>query len=543
MLQRLLSVASSATALSLITSDQQSAISNRASQAASRSEGARDVRSAVTDALLGAGAQRPIAGNSRTAGANEQRTPSGSSPTSNDTAALASGLRNSLRGRSSRGEASEQEGSSPTAPEGRAAPGSLDQRWATARSQSNCDEAEDSQGSDDSQDPNMSPSDQAAQNASRMGRMLHDTLRQGFGRMVSGDDASNSSTSNSSNRQRTSTAASSASSTSPQASQLASINETLAAARNGHMERGSVDGSFQRFMYELVQDLGVAVRGVRGTNLDGAAATAANQEGNNSITDPAVSERRDGDLSSGRLSFYRLFRFETAQPTSNTSPPPLIPALIVGVRSMGAAGEGIGAMFGGGGTGSALDDDENDSDEDEEVGQPAFRSTSSTTNQDGISVTQGERRSTSNNNNAAEQPTNRFLLFVAGGTFSETHPLLASSNNVARRDVLALIEILSIFNALGLATGMVGILEGWEKSSSWHTFQSFILSDFLPNLSPSFGFQGGPPKPPTATQKELDQANFKAVLGNDLAEAALRGDIHESTAEKCLICWEEWSVS
>ena len=51
------------------------------------------------------------------------------------------------------------------------------------------------------------------------------------------------------------------------------------------------------------------------------------------------------------------------------------------------------------------------------------------------------------------------------------------------------------------------------------------------------------PKPSTVTQAEIDGSELRKIKGSEVAELTREGKIKENTAERCLVCLEDWNVS
>ncbi|WFD36638.1 hypothetical protein MCUN1_003525 [Malassezia cuniculi] len=189
----------------------------------------------------------------------------------------------------------------------------------------------------------------------------------------------------------------------PAGSTAQSVLDALDNARQGRPLASGAPESFERFLHDLIIDLDVAVQRMRQTN------TAVDDEEH-------VRQRRDGDISMGELSFFRLFRFERT--TEN-----LVPCVLVGVRSL-RAGE---RLMGGederrGGTGP----------------MPAFAAAAAAT---AATAATGPGA-------PSPQPTSRFILFVSGGRYRDEHPLLTAHPRDSGRDLMFMMELLGTMAAM-----------------------------------------------------------------------------------------------
>ncbi|WFC94968.1 hypothetical protein MBRA1_001606 [Malassezia brasiliensis] len=164
-------------------------------------------------------------------------------------------------------------------------------------------------------------------------------------------------------------------------SAASAVLSTLEHARQGTPLTQGEPGTFERFLYDLIQDLTAAVVQIDrdSTSRDTAPPPAPE-------SDPAVHARREGDLSWGQLSFFRLFRFERTAES-------LTPCVLVGVRSLRADEQLMGSDDG-------------------------------------------------------QAGTSRFILFVSGGRYDDHHPLLTSRPRDAGRDLMFMMELLGTMVAL-----------------------------------------------------------------------------------------------
>ncbi|WFD47903.1 hypothetical protein GLX27_002568 [Malassezia furfur] len=164
-------------------------------------------------------------------------------------------------------------------------------------------------------------------------------------------------------------------------SAASAVLSTLEHARQGHPLTQGDPGTFERFLYDLIQDLSAAV-----LQIDHDAATRDAPPRAAPEADPAVHARREGDLSWGQLSFFRLFRFERTAES-------LTPCVLVGVRSLRADEQLMGSDDG-------------------------------------------------------QAGTSRFILFVSGGRYDDHHPLLTSRPRDAGRDLMFMMELLGTMVAM-----------------------------------------------------------------------------------------------
>ncbi|WFD32259.1 hypothetical protein MSPP1_003304 [Malassezia sp. CBS 17886] len=265
-------------------------------------------------------------------------------------------------------------------------------------------------------------------------------------------------------------------------SPAASVMATLDQARQGHPLREGEPDSFERFLHDLLIDLSAAV-----LRIDHGAASRplserrANDADNSE--DPALRARREGDLSCGQLSFFRLFRFERHADTS------LIPCVLVGVRSLQA--------------------DERLMGQDEDAGAGAH-TPSAPRGTDGAAQPDAAHRSAGTPPGAAQhaagtQPdaadrtagTSRFILFVSGGRYEEDHALLTARPRDAGRDLMFMMELLGTMAAMGS-------------------------------------------KPQTASAADIARSGLVKCKARELPGYLAQGKATENTTEKCLVCLEEW---
>ncbi|MCO5598574.1 hypothetical protein L7F22_052671 [Adiantum nelumboides] len=293
-------------------------------------------------------------------------------------------------------------------------------------------------------------------------------------------------------------------STSSARSRIQSVRATLEAAREGHLNRGE-EGSFDRFLYDLSRDLNLAVRAIPGreeglsseddhlnTQAEGAGSNL--QTGVNAATESTEIPSRQGDTRDGQLSFFRFFTFpeqRSAQTGSVSEPIPsgLLPCIVVGVRSL---------------------------EHWEENGTHSTDADLLRTNRASESETQTEAQGVANEHNAhplhgrninpfersqpGQAPLSRFLLFVSGGHYPPQHPLFHASSDEASRDLMVLMEFLGAMAAAGMK-----------------------VND-------------------TVTPEQIEKSDIRKVNGSKIDIEALTKlhQIMENTSEKCLICLEDW---
>ncbi|SPO40263.1 uncharacterized protein PSFLO_05745 [Pseudozyma flocculosa] len=215
----------------------------------------------------------------------------------------------------------------------------------------------------------------------------------------------------------------------------------------------------------------------------GASGAANGVDGNN---DDEVRARRERDVQGGQLSFFRLFRFDPVAPST------LIPCVVVGVRSLGVTetlhGEAGIVPPGSGGAGGA--------------GPMGRAPPTSTAGRPTTLGSDPEAGAAGGPNNAedgdGQMPASRFLLFVSGGRYPENHPLLTANPSAAGRDLMILLELLGMMSAM----------------------QS---------------------KPTTVTQQEIDESGLRKLRSADIAALLKDGKVKENTAERCLVCLEDWT--
>lgn len=252
----------------------------------------------------------------------------------------------------------------------------------------------------------------------------------------------------------------------------ASIMLTLENARQGRPLGEGAPGSFDRFLHDLITDLSAAVQRVqREREAPAQAAAEAEAEA------PDVRERRQSDLSSGQLSFFRLYRFERSSDSA------LTPCVMVGVRSLRAderlmAGE----------------------EETEPPAQPAAGAAAEGASSGAEDAAGGAAEGAAPEGRPGPPPrpqTSRFVLFVSGGRYHEQHPLLTSHPRDAGRDLMFMMELLGSMAAMSN-------------------------------------------KRPTASASDIARSGLRVVKASEIAALRARDEVTENTSEKCLVCLEPW---
>ncbi|KAN0063508.1 hypothetical protein ACQY0O_003955 [Thecaphora frezii] len=229
--------------------------------------------------------------------------------------------------------------------------------------------------------------------------------------------------------------------------------------------------------------------------------------------DEEVRARRARDVQGGQLSFFRLFRFEPVAPST------LIPCVVVGVRSLGitetlhgeagiappgSAGVGAGGRRGGGAFGRMATSRPTTLGRDPEQQTPTAARPSNGSGGGGEVAARNGGRSQSNDDGGEDDdgdglaPASRFLLFVSGGRYPENHPLLTANPSAAGRDLMILLELL----------GMMSAMQN---------------------------------KPSTVTQRDIDGSDLKKIKASQIATLLAEGKVKENTAERCLVCLEDWT--
>ena len=174
---------------------------------------------------------------------------------------------------------------------------------------------------------------------------------------------------------------------------MASVLSTLERARQNQPLPDGEPGSFDRFLRDLLDDLNVAIHQL---SASGTTTASTEQDPSNSAhVDEETRERRESDVLSGQLAFFRMFRFERNAESA------LVPCVMVGVRSLRAEERLMGGE-------QALPRDGAD-------------------NRSGVA---------------------RFVLFVSGGRYHENHPLLSARPRDAGRDLMFIMELLGTIAAM-----------------------------------------------------------------------------------------------
>ena len=256
-----------------------------------------------------------------------------------------------------------------------------------------------------------------------------------------------------------------------------SVNATLDAVRGGQLSRGE-EGSFDRFLYDLMADLDVAVRGLPRENVPNEVGSA----------DDSTRLRRQRDLHDGQLSFFRLFTFPAAtpQPESISSPSSLLPCVVVGVRSLEPSSQSMQGERHGAARSSA----------------EAPTSAQDTVMTDEPAATAEGQRQQQPQYGGQGAPMSRFLLFVSGGHYPPQHPLFHSSTDEASRDLMVLMEFL-------------GAMASMHATPNTTVTKDQIAKSRLRKV------MGG-------------LAEIAALVKDN--------KVMENTSERCLICLEDWKV-
>lgn len=314
-----------------------------------------------------------------------------------------------------------------------------------------------------------------------LSNMLRDAIRDGI--QGSSRSSRNSRSSTSPRRSNPSEAS--------DVSRARSVNATLEAVRGGQLTPGD-EGTFNRFLYDLSNDLNAAVRGLP----DGS--TADHTDNSSEALDESTRSRRQRDTQGGQLSFFRFFTFPEPHSrqasNSGVSPPSLLPCIVVGVRSLEASGNGAAER-------SA-----------ESVNRPGM-----VRDPDGQTATSTpvERQDPPMQpdygrplgpevfmqNGPGSPPMSRFLLFVSGGHYPPQHPLFHASNDEASRDLMVLMEFLGAMAAVQMK----------------------------PNN--------------TVTQDQIAKSKLRVINGSrtEIETLTKLHQVMENTSERCLICLEDWT--
>lgn len=278
-------------------------------------------------------------------------------------------------------------------------------------------------------------------------------------------------------------------------SRARNLNSILGAVRDGVLSPGG-EGSFERFLFDLTVDLNVAVRRlpIETTSTEGADA-ALGTSGETASIDATTRARRQRDTQDGQLSFFRFYRFpplaaagsnQSAAPNPNAS---LQPCVVVGVRSIDVSeGSGPGPTSQPAAADSAVPEQ-----------QPSEQSTA--TGATSTEPTEAQGGSGGGDADEATNPTSRFVLFVSGGHYPPHHPLFQASDEEASHDLMVLMEFMGAMAAM--------------------------------NAKPNT----------TVTQEQIDNSNLRSVNGTraEIETLVLLKQVMENTSHHCLVCLEDWS--
>lgn len=397
--------------------------------------------------------------------------------------------------------------------------------------------------------------DSDARRALSMSEMLQEAIRDGVGPDSASDAAPDQSTERtaapdagvtSANEARIATATPVA----PQVSQGEYHRRVLSAARENRLQRGP-EGSFERWLYDLSDDLDHAVRTMISTQPSQGAATAPvasatgadtdTAGGNQSLSGESVQDRRALDVEEGQLSFFRLFRLDGrgSQPSTING---LVPCVVVGVRSLSMSTQSVTPQ-------NAVERFRNllsGTSMEPASGQVREQSTqtdrvppTSTRNENVSTASELDDRPSMDQSNASSAPqtegatatadvgrgniaeqddSSRFLLFVSGGHYPLNHPLLSTPSNVAARDLMILIEVLSNLNAANAANAAAG--QGGR-----------VTKEDLQANGPSIRRWG---------DIKTDAVEVDAKEGTKINEGGT-GQLAPRAGERCAVCLEEWS--
>ncbi|CEH17833.1 FOG: Predicted E3 ubiquitin ligase [Ceraceosorus bombacis] len=345
----------------------------------------------------------------------------------------------------------------------------------------------------------------------------------------------------------------------------------LERARGRELQQGQ-EGSWERFMYNLSRDLAAAVRDLpappsdgpnHGESQESAAQQHSEQESNtdgsgsrmymsDGSIDGETRTRRQQDIQHGQLAFYRLFRFNPTpvpasaqtgdqsstplQPSASpsgpsrarasslprsgsedaihslpwrdqatfgstprsggqnaqTSPSTLVPCVVIGVRSLGA--NEPGGLFG-----VPVDPQLRDAPPGAAAAATGEQAQSANPSAGGEARSNVDTSTSAQAESVSDTNYARYLLFIGGGTYSSDHPLLQASPSRAAQDLMLAMEILSRVNGM--------------RS-----------------------------QPNTLTQEQIESANLVRLVPtrDTIAKHVAEGELRENTAEKCLICLEDW---
>ncbi|PWN21664.1 hypothetical protein BCV69DRAFT_281602 [Microstroma glucosiphilum] len=594
MLTRLLSIAAAATASSLVSPPAVSAVGVRAELAnppGLPADGLRAQRSQMS-AGISAGAFHPPTSASGGGGGSEGVMPSWVSHQRGEPH-NSSRLRRSIASLTSRvfGRFSSQQGLDQTRLPGDGAAQTSSTAGITNTSDDEANEVDSSLGAgsrsypagrDHNGSSTNNTDDSDARRALSMSEMLQEAMREGNAPDTASSTAANGSSEpraataagvNNANAARTATAAP----VPPQPSPAAYLAGVLTAARENRLQRGP-EGSFERWLYDLSDDLDHAVRTMITTQVSQGSlnATAVGVDGEDSDlagtndsdhrhSDQGAQSRRALDVEQGQLSFFRLFRLDgrgpqpsTTNHTSTTASGPasaassaselpprnepgLVPCVVVGVRSLSMTTQPITPQHAVERFRGLLAGTPTDSPAGHVHEQSTERNdgtTTSTTSEDGSSASRSDDRpsrdqstATSANQSqgspatadvergtsAEQNDSSRFLLFVSGGFYPPAHPLLSTPSNVAARDLMLLIEVLSNLNSANTANA---------------------ASDQSARVSKEDLERSGP-----SVKKWMDikasAVEVDAKEGTKTGEGG-KGQLAPRAGDRCAICLEEW---
>lgn len=235
-------------------------------------------------------------------------------------------------------------------------------------------------------------------------------------------------------------------------SRTQSVHATLDAVRGGQLSRGE-EGSFDRFLFDLMSDLDVAVRGLPRER--------TSDETDEASADDSTRLRRQRDLQDGQLSFFRLFTFPAASQTEangQTQQSPgnngLLPCVVVGVRSLESHQGLQGGLTGTPNTFPTSND----------AHSPSFNEDTVMQDETGLESQAATETTTTTDQQESSQPMSRFLLFVSGGHYPPQHPLFHSSTDEASRDLMVLMEFLGAMASMHTKPNTTVTKDQIEKS-------------------------------------------------------------------------------
>lgn len=388
-----------------------------------------------------------------------------------------SGLRSRFRGQHS---AAEMEQSQPNNTEGSMQRAALD-------SQPGSDQGSETQTVESTQqgDHASQAEEEAAGSLRSLSSMLQDAIRDGVSGSERGAAAAHGTGANRVDYSASSTVS----------NQAQSIHATLDAVRGGTLARGS-PSSFDRFLFDLMGDLDAAIRGLPQDNQTVQADHAASDL---TMEEQAVRLRRHSDVHDGQLAFYRQFTFQSFSEPRVEDEDRLLPCVVVGVRNLDSSNRSlrIERVNSEAETGVFLSRDED------------------TVMREGSTTAAAANTTTSPAPHAAEaatstpaapltmpedRPMSRFLLFVSGGHYPPQHPVFFSSRQEASRDLMILMEFLGAM-------------------ASMHS---------KPNT--------------TVTKEQIENSKLRKVTGDhaEIASLVKESKIMENTSERCLICLDDW---